>query len=221
MATSSSIPFATSVLGEQRHVCALFRTPEEEYQTLLPFIRDGIEHGDRVVCIVPRARNDFLDRLRAADIDVDEAVSGHQLEVVSTEGTYTPDGHFDAERMLAHLVEGLLKGRSLGFPVTRLIGHPESALRRFDDRRAFLEYEARLNFELPCLEDTVICTYDLNQVSAGIAFEVLRTHPMAVIGGVLHENPFYVSPDVFLEEHRARNKAHDDHRSERKRSSAA
>ncbi len=34
--------------------------------------------------------------------------------------------------------------------------------------------------------------------------DILRTHPMVVIGGVLQENPFFVPPDEFLRELRAR-----------------
>jgi hypothetical protein len=34
--------------------------------------------------------------------------------------------------------------------------------------------------------------------------DILRTHPMAIVGGILQENPFYVPPDQFLEELRAR-----------------
>jgi hypothetical protein len=34
--------------------------------------------------------------------------------------------------------------------------------------------------------------------------DILRTHPMVVIAGVLQENPFFVPPDEFLRELRAR-----------------
>ena len=34
--------------------------------------------------------------------------------------------------------------------------------------------------------------------------DILRTHPVALIGGVLQENPFFVPPDQFLRELRAR-----------------
>jgi hypothetical protein len=32
----------------------------------------------------------------------------------------------------------------------------------------------------------------------------LRTHPMVVIGGILHKNAFFVPPDEFLREFRER-----------------
>jgi hypothetical protein len=33
---------------------------------------------------------------------------------------------------------------------------------------------------------------------------ILRTHPMVIIGGTLQENPFFVPPDEFLRELRER-----------------
>jgi hypothetical protein len=204
MNSFASIPFAGSALSGHRHVCAFFRTPEEEYQILFPFIHDGLDRGDRVVSIIPRNRSDYLDRLRGVGVDVDEAQRRHQLEVLSTEETYTPDDRFDRERMLARIKEALTEGRSFGFPLTRLMGHPESALRRSEDANGFLEYESRLNHMLSPYEDPVICTYDLSQVTAVIAFDVIRTHPLTILGGVLQENPYFVSPESLLEEQRMR-----------------
>ena len=43
----------------------------------------------------------------------------------------------------------------------------------------------RLNEVLPNYDDPVICAYDANLVDANLAIDILRTHPVAVIGGVL------------------------------------
>jgi hypothetical protein len=34
--------------------------------------------------------------------------------------------------------------------------------------------------------------------------DIMRTHPMVIIGGILQENPFFVPPDEFLQELRER-----------------
>ena len=34
--------------------------------------------------------------------------------------------------------------------------------------------------------------------------DILRTHPMAIISGILQQNPFFVPPDEFLRELRER-----------------
>ena len=39
-----------------------------------------------------------------------------------------------------------------------------------------------------------------------MVLDILRTHPMVVIGGILQENPFFVPPEEFLRELRERAK---------------
>ncbi len=67
---------------------------------------------------------------------------------------------------------------------------------------ALLEYEARANLVL--VEDPVVCAYDLSKFGGDVVVEVMRTHPMIIIGGMLQENPFFVPPDQFLRELRER-----------------
>ncbi len=67
-----------------------------------------------------------------------------------------------------------------------------------------VEYETRLNYVLPKYNDAVICTYDLTKFPASLVMDIMRTHPVVIIGGILQENPFYVPPDQFLREIRER-----------------
>ena len=46
--------------------------------------------------------------------------------------------------------------------------------------------------------DPVVCAYDLRCFSAELVVDIMRTHPMTLIGGILDENPFFVPPDDFL-----------------------
>ena len=62
----------------------------------------------------------------------------------------------------------------------------------------WIEYETRLNDVLPRYDDPVICTYDANLLNGSIAVDILRTHPVAIIGGLLYENPFFVPPQQIL-----------------------
>jgi hypothetical protein len=56
------IRFADSVLGEKRHICAFFNSPDEEYQVLLPFIKAGFERGDKASHIVdPQLREEHQE----------------------------------------------------------------------------------------------------------------------------------------------------------------
>jgi hypothetical protein len=50
----------------------------------------------------------------------------------------------------------------------------------------------------------LVCVYDLNKHSASVVIDILRTHPMVIVGGVLQENPLYVPPEELLRELRQR-----------------
>jgi hypothetical protein len=44
----------------------------------------------------------------------------------------------------------------------------------------------------------------LRQFGAEVVMDIMRTHPMVIIGGILQENPFFVPPDEMLREMRQR-----------------
>jgi hypothetical protein len=199
------IPFARSMLREHRHVCAFFNSAREEYDTLLPFVCDGINCGQRAFHVLPaQHKEDHLQRLRNAGIDVEAAQRSHQLEVVLPQDTYLRTGRFDKDAMLELIQKVLREGAALGFPLTRLIAHAETAIDNWTSGNDWVEYEMRLNEVLPNYADPVICTFDVNLLNSNLAIDILRTHPVAVIGGVLVENKFFSSPDDFLREVRER-----------------
>ena len=57
-----------------------------------------------------------------------------------------------------------------------------------------------MNLVLPKEGDVTICAYDLEKFDSGIVIDVLRMHPMVLIGGIVQYNPFFVSPEEFLQE---------------------
>jgi hypothetical protein len=198
-ATAAPIPFAGSRLDRHRHVCALFSSPQEEYDTLLPFVRDGLERGERAYHVLPsQYREEHLEQLRSAGIDVAAAQRRRQLEVATPQETYLRGGRFNKDAMLALTQEVLKSGATLGFPLTRLIAHAERVLEDRSSINDWIEYEARLNDVLPGYDDPVICTYDANLLNGAIAVDILRTHPVAIVGGLLWENPFFVPPQELL-----------------------
>jgi hypothetical protein len=67
-----------------------------------------------------------------------------------------------------------------------------------------VEYEARLEAALRPYDDPVICVYDSSSFGGRVVLDVLRTHLAAIVGGLLQENPFYVPPEDYLKELRAR-----------------
>jgi hypothetical protein len=203
--TTAPIPFAGSHLDETRHVCAFFNSEDEEYRVLLPFIKDGFQCGHKAIHVVNAGqRQEHLQRLATAGIDATPAEQSGQLEVLVNTDVYLPDGRFDQDRMIAAF-EQLASGNSEGqYPLSRICCRMDWAVEdrsRVDD---VIEFESRVNDVWRHHEDAVICTYHLGQFSGDAVIDIMRTHPMVIIGGILQQNPFYIPPGEFLQEFRQR-----------------
>ncbi len=203
--TQRTVQLARSTVQSSCHACAFFHTRDEEYEVLVPFVQDGLDAGDRNFQIVDKGHlPERLTRLERSGVDTAAAERTGQLEVHPWENAYIRGGRFDQEAMLALIEEVLNAGKRQGFGLTRLWANMEWALEDLPGVHDIVEYETRLNYILPKHDDVVVCSYDLTKFSAAVAMDILRTHPQVIVGGILRENPYYVTPDEFLREVRAR-----------------
>src|SRR5580704_9523658 len=193
-------------LGGRNHVCAFFNTIDEEHRVLGSFFKEGFDHGEKAIHIVESENREvYLKGLAEAGINVQEVIETGLLEVLPWTDMYVRSHRFDQDAMLATVESLIQSGAAAGYARTRLVGHHMDWL--FLDKPAvnnLLEYEARLNGVLSKYDDPVICNYDLSKVGASVAIDIMRTHPLVIIGGLLRENPFFVPPDQYLEEMRQR-----------------
>ena len=199
------ISLAGSQLGEIRHVCAFFNSDEEEYRVLLPFIKAGFKCGDKAVHVLnPKQREDHLQRLIAAGIEPAAAQQSGQLELKTNTEVYLPDGRFDQDRML-RVFEQLASGNAPGgFPLSRICCRMDWAVKNRSYVDDVIEFESRVNKVWLHHDDAVICTYHLGQFGGDAVIDIMRTHPLVIVGGILQHNPFFVPPDEFLREFRQR-----------------
>jgi hypothetical protein len=187
------------------HVCGFFHSQDEEYRVLLPLTKEGFERGEKVFHIVdPEIRPERMRRLEEVGISSAAARRPDQVEIRAWEDAHLRGGRFDKEAMMTLLEETLRGAKADGFGQTRVWANMEWALEEFPGVEDLVEYETRVNYFLPKYDDLVVCTYDLNKFGAGVMMDVLRTHPLVIIDGFLHENPFFVQPDEFLRVLRAR-----------------
>jgi hypothetical protein len=200
-----SVQCAGSILGQHRHICAFFNSVDEEHRVLGSFIREGFERGDKAFHLVdPDLWEDHLRRLAKAGIDVGQTMGTGQLELRRWQDAQLRGDRFDQDAMLALIEEVLQSGAASGYPLTRFVAHMEWALLDKPGVDDLVEFETRVNYVLPKYDDPVICTYDLSKFSASVVMDIMRTHPVVIIGEVLQENPFFVPPDQFLLEIRER-----------------
>ncbi len=189
------ISLAGSPLGAVRHICAIFTNDDEEYRVLLPFIKEGIEQGDKSIQVVnPEQRDEHLRRLSSVGIDAAVAQRTRQLEIKMNTEAYLRDGIFDQDRMLDTL-EQLASGNAPGgFPLSRTVCRMDWTAGERSRLEKVTEFESRVNDVRSRHDDAVICTYQLSQLSGDAVIDIMRTHPLVIIGGTLQQNAFFYAP---------------------------
>ena len=204
MSDDARTSLAGSTLDDVRHVCALFNDDEEEYRVLLPFISEGFHCGDKGIHVVnPDQRGDHLSRLAAAGIDTAAAERTGQLDLRDNTSTYLLEGRFDQDRILGTFQQIAGTATDHGFRRNRILCRMDWAAERalVDD---VVEFEAHVNDIWRHHDDIVICTYHAWQFRGDALLDIVRTHPMVIVGGLLQRNPFFIPPEQFLARFRRR-----------------
>jgi hypothetical protein len=130
---------------------------------------------------------------------VDPYLSDRQLEVLDSYGTYLAEGGFLPERMLKFWEGKARQNPRPDGPVrARNIGDMSWAHRDESVVSDLMGYESELNRIMSNFPQVNLCLYDLTRCSGDLIMDVLKTHPKALLGGMVIDNPYYLDPDEFL-----------------------
>ncbi|QFY62953.1 hypothetical protein FZ934_21695 (plasmid) [Rhizobium grahamii] len=204
-ALPDTIRFAGASLGTHRHVCAFFNGAENAFDVLAPFICDGFQCDHRAIHLVGAdKREEHIARLRCEGIDTEASQRSGQLEIRSTVDTYLQNGRFEQDRMVEAFTALASGNADAKYPLSRIVCDMDWAADGQAHLQDLIEFESRVNDLWSQHDDVVICVYDLAKFGGDTIVDILRTHPLVVIGGILRENPFFIPPAQFLKELRAR-----------------
>lgn len=188
------------------HVCAFFNSREQEYDVLNPYFKEAVEQGEKNLHIVdPGLLDDHRARLTASGIDAGACEACGQLQVLPWHEAYFDDsGKFDKDRMLATVDHLTGTGREAGYSRLRIMGNMNWVFGDTPGSSDVIEYEAEVNEVLARNRQPAVCVYDMAKLSGAMMMDLLRTHPLTLIGGVVQENPFFTPPSEMIEELRQR-----------------
>ncbi|AFM20575.1 hypothetical protein Mycch_5971 (plasmid) [Mycolicibacterium chubuense NBB4] len=175
------------------HVCAFYPTLAERNEILLPYLKEGLNHGDKCICIVS---DDSAD----SDLDSVRCLSQHtgQLEVDHSGDTYLKGGNFSSDRMLKYWNSAISQAVDDGFDFARGAGEMTWALEKMPGVENLVSYESQLNSVLRDYPAVIVCLYELGRFSGDLLVEVLKTHPKVILGGIVLENPYYLEHNEYL-----------------------
>lgn len=182
-----------------KHICCFYQSPEELEAVFLPYLKEGLSEGEKVVCIFPEGEHAGLKRKLDEGVDsLARAEATEQFRLYTEDETYITGGSFAKNRMAAMLRDLLEEAKSGPQPIVRTLGEMGWALRNLPGTDELAEYECMVNALCDTYGCTLACAYDLNKFNARVLADAFATHTHIVLNGVIHENPHYMPPEEFL-----------------------
>jgi len=173
--------------------------PEEEQAVIDPFLAEGMQRRQKAVYIVdPCRQSEHRARLGAV------APSPELLDVTTWNDAHLRGGTFDQDRMMADLEALISDHAATGAPPMRIVGQMGWIFSTPPGIEQLVAYEASVNEVLNRGKTPTVCVYDARRITGSMMIDLLRAHPLTVVNGVLHENPFYTPAAEMLEDLRRR-----------------
>ena len=185
------------------HLCGLYETAEERDEIVFGFLSAGDKDGDlQLYCHANGTEEDFHRSMAAVCPQcADHTHDTNRFRVLSTEELYCPTGVFSPWDMDRGLNEFFVASQANGPRNVRATADMVWALEFIPGVEHLMAYESRLNNFIQGKPWISICLYDVTRFNGAQVMKVLRTHPYAINGGVVTENPYYQDPDRWLAEH--------------------
>lgn len=185
------------------HICQFYNQSTEITHTAAPLMRDGLKARDKCYFAAPPARlDDVRKALRAAHIDVDEATRSGQLTLVGDRDELLNNGRFDPYHLLATHQALIARAMADGWQTVRAVvdmswladgvgtASPEQ----------LLKYEAAADavFTFQSRPIVALLQYNYAELPGELVVELLKIHPIAIVGKFIKRNPYYVDAEEYM-----------------------
>jgi signal transduction histidine kinase len=186
-------------LGPHDHFCSIYESPEEHYAVAIPFMRMGLDRGEKCIYIADDGTaGDVREAMQSEGIDVERATESNSLVLTTKEQAYLKRGSFDPDWMFTFWKEATDSAMSEGFPALRVTGETEWVLRGGRGLERWMEYESRLTHALLENNCSALCQYNRYHFPPEVILDVIRTHPVVIYRGTVCRNLYYIPAEEFL-----------------------
>ncbi|MBU4534261.1 MAG: PAS domain S-box protein [Euryarchaeota archaeon] len=186
-------------LKPHEHLGLIYNTRQEWKETIVPFIKLGLEKGEKCAYIMDSSYDNKLrDYLKKEGVEVSSYEKSGQLVLLDESEAYNKDGDFEPAIMIQLLINEAHKALDDDFKALRISGEMSWVLQDQSGLDRLLEYENRLNQDfLPRYPCSIICQYDLQKFDPEIIKGVVMTHSYLIKGGEIYKNFYHVPPYEF------------------------
>src|SRR5919106_1179075 len=196
---SSQLIAALEWLGPKDHLCSIYETQQEHFAVVIPFIRIGLERGEKCIYIAADGTMaDLREALTVEELEVDSAIARRALVLATKEQIYLKHGSFDPAQLSTFWKETTQLAMEEGFSGLRATGETEWLSKNGFRLEQWMEYETKLTHTLMEKGCIALCQYNRQIFPPEFMLDIIRTHPLVAYRGAVCKNLYHIPPNNFL-----------------------
>ncbi|GAB7020545.1 MEDS domain-containing protein [Halostagnicola bangensis] len=180
------------------HLALVYESRDEQFQTAIPFVRQGLERGERCLYIADEnSKAEVRAAMETAGIDTEATLESGALTIDTAANSYLQNGAFDPDEMLS-ILSTAIDDATESYNGFRITGEMTWVLSESTDLEDLIEYETKLNQFFPQANAIALCQYNRKRFSPEIIRDIIKTHPYVVQQQTICQNFYYTPPADFF-----------------------
>lgn len=171
------------------NLCLIYENSDEQNECVFSFINAGLGQNERILYITTTEnQTKILQFLDSKGLKTDNLIRQNQLFMLGNKASQ----NCIHSGFVELFDEQYKKTISLGFPGLRILIESNHYFNDPDQKENLLE---RIAITAAFLEDKnciLLCQYDKKLTDPGILFQVIKTHPILILGNEMFRNFYYI-----------------------------
>jgi len=191
----------TEHIKQGSHICQLYNKTSEVVNVAAALIQTGLQNNEK--CFYG-GQTEVIAEIRAAcqqlDVDVDGAIERGQLEFIDKREEFFQNKRFDPYFVLSQHQSFIARAVKEGWSACRGALDMSWVTEGAATPSQVLKYEAAADavFTFQNSPVVIIVQYNYAKLAGEIVVELLKLHPLAVVGKYIKRNPYYVDSEEYF-----------------------
>jgi two-component system cell cycle sensor histidine kinase/response regulator CckA len=187
------------ILKHGDHVCPIHDNATEQMDVAVMFIKEGLKCGDRNIYVADSDTVDSVTKeFTIAGINVEKECARGALRLLTKQDAYLLLEKFDPKKIIGFIQKLETEALKDGFSGLRYIGEMTWIQGANIDPKLLIEYETLLNQYVDGSRSTIFCQYQRSHFDSALIHDIVRIHPILILGELVCPNPYYEPPKLML-----------------------
>ena len=184
------------------HICQLYSKVTEIPGVTARLMRVGLSLSEKCMfSAAPAQVKEFRDELQKLQIDVDAAIEAGQLVLHEEREMFLANGkRFDPYFLLSSHQTFIAQALREGWQAVRISIDMTWLTKDIATPEQILKYEAASDAVFTFQNAPIIALmhYDHSKLIPSLVVEMLKLHPIAVVGKYIKRNPYYLNSEQYM-----------------------